>query len=1058
MALGDGIRRNIATVSQEERDRFLAALLALQQKLYPDNVSYWFKQDQIHANTHVHFCPAFLPWHRELVNRLEGLLQEVDPQLSLHYWDFTQDPRNAPDGQGGFVNLFSPVLPFMGNAQGDMGEPFLSAGFYGGPGPYRDDPGGNPSDPPQSITRQVGVNGPLISVADQTTALQALDFVAFDNEMEGSGVNVHAQAHNYIGGTLLDPHTSFRDPVAYLLHSNIDRLFAMWQRTPGHPERVDPAQVYKAQSSGQNGFEFTKGGDRTTIDPPGVPHEPCDDDVTACLEPWWGILSPLEPWAGPGDVAQAPEPNSATGFIKNVGTVRPWAPPDNQQVFKDSRDPTVVFPPSYDTVPHSAYIIRELDIFSDTEIQNQTAYPGAMLLIYDGFTPNELGGNPPPPPALKLTLDAIGGADASPYISIAAGPALTEGGGPDVPQRITYSLDLSFIDASLFNTFLDTRQVALQATLGANVTDSGFELTKKPNPYMLDGDTYWLSTDVRAFKLLPQQSVQGSSTVLADPASDPNAPLTYINALLTEFRGKSDINNDPSHPFEQLSQDETASWLEQLQTIGSTPVFNFAVAKVRYRANTTPATGVQVFFRTFATMRSALDYTYVAPSPPSINYTRSGSWPNAVPLLGLIDGEVASIPYFAVPRIDSTAQAMTQQQLDTPNIQPIAADAGQEAVMFFGCWLDFNQPTNRFPFSPSGVGPYTSGAQPIPALINGLHQCLVAEILFEPGGGADPIPSGSNPATSDRLAQRNLAIDNSSNPGGPASHTVAHSFMLRPSKSLPESARAGIQAALAERLPIDELMIRWNDLPRDTKATLYLPEWNADTVLQLAAMRQHPNVLHKVDAHTLSIDLADLTFVPIPRSASQTNAGLITLVLPAGVHAGQVFHADFHQIDALRRRIDGSFRLTVPVGDDAAILPEEIRRLAFLRYVAQKRPVGNRWQPIFARWIELLAGKVGGLGGDPDQVPPSLTDPQGGGAPSPGATDCVTGKVRCVLYDCFGDFEGFVLTTCDGEHRFAIREQAIERLVHRACCGRERLTVCFDRRTRRITALQACCF
>src|SRR5262249_40340199 len=35
----------------------------------------------------------FLPWHRELCNRFEALLRKVDPQLSLHYWDWTTDPR-----------------------------------------------------------------------------------------------------------------------------------------------------------------------------------------------------------------------------------------------------------------------------------------------------------------------------------------------------------------------------------------------------------------------------------------------------------------------------------------------------------------------------------------------------------------------------------------------------------------------------------------------------------------------------------------------------------------------------------------------------------------------------------------------------------------------------------------------------------------------------------------------------------------------------------------------------------------------------------------------------
>jgi len=55
MALGDGIRRNVATVSQQERERLRNAFLVLDAALkYPDGLSYWDKQNQIHRATHVH--------------------------------------------------------------------------------------------------------------------------------------------------------------------------------------------------------------------------------------------------------------------------------------------------------------------------------------------------------------------------------------------------------------------------------------------------------------------------------------------------------------------------------------------------------------------------------------------------------------------------------------------------------------------------------------------------------------------------------------------------------------------------------------------------------------------------------------------------------------------------------------------------------------------------------------------------------------------------------------------------------------------------------------------
>lgn len=72
MPIGDGIRRNVAKISQAERDRFRDAILQLDTtKFYPDGVSFWDKQDEIPQAAHVHGGPAFLPWHREFCNRFE---------------------------------------------------------------------------------------------------------------------------------------------------------------------------------------------------------------------------------------------------------------------------------------------------------------------------------------------------------------------------------------------------------------------------------------------------------------------------------------------------------------------------------------------------------------------------------------------------------------------------------------------------------------------------------------------------------------------------------------------------------------------------------------------------------------------------------------------------------------------------------------------------------------------------------------------------------------------------------------------------------------------------
>ena len=322
MALGDGIRRDVTSVSQEERDLLRDAIIRLHtDRRYPGaatdmplrgGVSFWFKQDEIHDATHVHSCPPFLPWHRELINRFEDLLRLIDPRLSLHYWDWTTDPVRGP------ANLFT--SDFMGSSNGQAGPPWEGPGLYDpNPAHPQRDVTGNPADPPGAITRQVGISAPLVTAAQDIAILSAPDYPSMRHLME----DAHNQAHTYIGGTIGNPHVSFRDPFVFFLHSNVDRLFAEWQHKSR--DRLNPATVYGSESN-------TKGSGQVTLD----------------FRSPWGILSPLEPWAG------VDAQNDTTGIVANFPGVRPWATPDNEQLQpenrKDSKHPSVVHPRLYDTI------------------------------------------------------------------------------------------------------------------------------------------------------------------------------------------------------------------------------------------------------------------------------------------------------------------------------------------------------------------------------------------------------------------------------------------------------------------------------------------------------------------------------------------------------------------------------------------------------------------------------------------------------------------------------------------------------------------------------------
>jgi hypothetical protein len=378
MTLGDGIRRNIAHVDPTERAALRDALLELNRRFFPGtrtdpvtsgdcstggvnltgHVSWWFKQDEIHQATHVHHGTEFLPWHRESCNRLEELLRQINPLLSLHYWDWKQDPRAIPNanlGVGvppGTLNLFTPdFMGYGGAVSAPIGQPWQndvapwrSDGFYvPGASPDRNS-SCNPADPPAAVNRSV-VGSPLAPDRETnvmgTGILDQADYATMrdDSHLEGA----HDDMHGFVrmGGQ----HISFRDPFVFLLHSNVDRLFARWQTDPAHPERLVGSTVYGSESG----------------DP--------------------GLNSNVEPWSTGHSVA-----------FGQPHFTRPWYAPESQGVPHTYKDPSVVAPPCYDT-NLSTFRINEVEnpfnaatnrfqlIFNDVP-EEETAWRAAVIRVY----------------------------------------------------------------------------------------------------------------------------------------------------------------------------------------------------------------------------------------------------------------------------------------------------------------------------------------------------------------------------------------------------------------------------------------------------------------------------------------------------------------------------------------------------------------------------------------------------------------------------------------------------------------------------------------------------
>lgn len=139
------------------------------------------------------------------------------------------------------------------------------------------------------------------------------------------------------------------------------------------------------------------------------------------------------------------------------------------------------------------------------------------------------------------------------------------------------------------------------------------------------------------------------------------------------------------------------------------------------------------------------------------------------------------------------------------------------------------------------------------------------------------------------------------------------------------------------------------------------------------------------------------------------------------------------------RYVVGTLQVSIPVTTPEVMLRPEENTLAIMKWRLQQLLPTNRWYAVLQRYISYIAARVDGLGGNSTGILPSPN-----GVPVKECVECVaafdhgyTGKVCEVLFDCFGDFEGFVLRDCCGTHAFKTRECGISEIVLRAC--RERL-------------------
>ena len=159
-----------------------------------------------HASSH------FLSWHRAYVYYFERILREAsgDPALTLPYWDWTDAAQQGLPAA--FKDTQSPL--------------FVSQ-------------------------REMNQAGSTLTPSVRAAALQALNLRSFFPASGNAGFGVlntsgsgkgrieqppHDSVHVLVGGNgglMIDPDTAAQDPIFWLHHCNVDRLWEVWLRKGG---------------------------------------------------------------------------------------------------------------------------------------------------------------------------------------------------------------------------------------------------------------------------------------------------------------------------------------------------------------------------------------------------------------------------------------------------------------------------------------------------------------------------------------------------------------------------------------------------------------------------------------------------------------------------------------------------------------------------------------------------------------------------------------------------------------------------------------------------------
>ncbi|KAL2843570.1 hypothetical protein BJX68DRAFT_270065 [Aspergillus pseudodeflectus] len=181
--------------------------------------------DELHRThiwqgNYIHYVGHFLPWHRYLIRAHELLLQRLCGYTGAQpYWDELGDYESGPIHEAA---IFDPVFGFGGDGRDDgciQDGPFRDLTLH----MSRESNHAN-----YCLSRSFDQQ--WFTWANRSNVEECFVMTEYDEAWQCYNEFPHSAGHAVVGGVMGDPIESSGDPIFYLHHAYLDRLWWQWQQ------------------------------------------------------------------------------------------------------------------------------------------------------------------------------------------------------------------------------------------------------------------------------------------------------------------------------------------------------------------------------------------------------------------------------------------------------------------------------------------------------------------------------------------------------------------------------------------------------------------------------------------------------------------------------------------------------------------------------------------------------------------------------------------------------------------------------------------------------------